>query len=849
MEDSMTAIDPGPAEGNRRFLASVNVYGAGIAGLSAAHELIERGFRVRIIEYDRAIGPDGDEGPAIGGLARNQYVRAPKLLSPRWWEIDADAIWTAEESDDALLPIYFDRQSAELTDEARTSLQRAATAIQRKFGMVGVQISSSARDAKSPKQNRTLGAARAEAIKATLRDALPGMTDEHFAVIEDEALYETSDERGVAMVGIVKVILPGEHGFHFFPGYYRHLFDTMRRTPILDDHGRETTRTVYDNLTVAPDQSFAVESPQPTSPDESQDYLQVAMRLQRYLVTSPARRAAELEDISWWQYLQGWNPATGVPLYIYSPAFAQNVKFSGRVLAAFDAEWGDARTNGDTYIQLQMNTWTGGKTFDGILNGGETDAWFLPWRRYLESRGVTFVNARLQGFEVEGGVLRAMVTPWGADTAVADDDADYFISATDVASAETVTSKLPAIGVPGSLRGYTTIVAPFPPLMGEADPAWAREKIVRDPLTQPGLRYWDRLQTLSGIQYFFANEFKLVSGYMYFTDAPWALSSINPQQFWTHRPTLETDGYVSVMSVDIGDWRAPSRTPTLLGRTAWNCTEEEIAREVWRQVTTSLLRNTPDLILPQPVWYNVDQNIVFGKPPSGTPRKNHTPYQIPIVGDWKRRPVGDPWDPTPTLTNLNGPIAKLPSGVTQAKHGGYLVHWDKLVFAGTYMRTFTRMTTMESANESARHAVNAVIDHLVDKRYWTEVVARVAPATANAGEPNLNSNFTREFPRPSPVGDYCRIWNPEENELPSASAARDEDAIRFACGLPHIWDVLGIELPASTASYQRAILKGWWPPPFDPDAAARVAAAMPTTESLFESLARIRQTLEDSSHE
>jgi hypothetical protein len=156
---------------------------------------------------------------------------------------------------------------------------------------------------------------------------------------------------------------------------------------------------------------------------------------------------------------------------------------------------------------------------------------------------------------------------------------------------------------------------------------------------------------------------------------------------------------------------------------------------------------------------------------------------------------------------------------------------------------------MESANESARHAVNAVIDHLVDKRYWTEIVARVAPATANAGEPNLNSNFTREFPRPSPVGDYCRIWNPEENELPSASAARDEDAIRFACGLPHIWDVLGIELPASTASYQRAILKGWWPPPLDPDAAARVAAAMPTTESLFESLARIRQTLEDSSHE
>ena len=38
--------------------------------------------------------------------------------------------------------------------------------------------------------------------------------------------------------------LPGEHGFRFFPGFYRHLPDTMRRIQYRD-------RTVFDNLVVA----------------------------------------------------------------------------------------------------------------------------------------------------------------------------------------------------------------------------------------------------------------------------------------------------------------------------------------------------------------------------------------------------------------------------------------------------------------------------------------------------------------------------------------------------------------------------------------------------------------------
>src|ERR1051326_7252165 len=39
--------------------------------------------------------------------------------------------------------------------------------------------------------------------------------------------------------------LPGEHGFRFFPGFYKHVTDTMRRIPY-GAHGN-----AFDNLAVA----------------------------------------------------------------------------------------------------------------------------------------------------------------------------------------------------------------------------------------------------------------------------------------------------------------------------------------------------------------------------------------------------------------------------------------------------------------------------------------------------------------------------------------------------------------------------------------------------------------------
>src|SRR5262249_37168394 len=140
-----------------------------------------------------------------------------------------------------------------------------------------------------------------------------------------------------------------------------------------------------------------------------------------------------------------------------------------------------------------------------------------------------------------------------------------------------------------------------------------------------GEEEWDRFQTLSGIQFFFDTEFQVLSGHVYYSNSDWGLSSINQTGLWLERPGLDEPGYNSIMSVDIGDWRVRSRE---IGKCALECTREELAREVWRQVTAELAasmsdQNIGDLTFPQPKWYSVDKFITFAELEFDGKREQH----------------------------------------------------------------------------------------------------------------------------------------------------------------------------------------------------------------------------------
>ena len=72
------------------------------------------------------------------------------------------------------------------------------------------------------------------------------------------------------------------------------------------------------------------------------------------------------------------------------------------------------------------------------------------------------------------------------------------------------------------------------------------------------------------------------------------------------------------------------------------------------------------------------------------------------------------------------------------------------------MQTYTRITTMEAANESGRHAVNAILKH---------------------------SQF---------LGEPCATFDPEACEPPDLKFLVELDRRLQALGLPHLVDILDL---------------------------------------------------------
>lgn len=474
--------------------------------------------------------------------------------------------------------------------------------------------------------------------------------------VVDEGTDTSGHELASGALGPIEHRLPGEHGFRFFPGFYKHVVDTMRRTPSFDgrkaaDHLAPTTRIGFTQYAKP---MFVAPSVFPLTPGDAgallrdillmfepitdltpDDLAFFGARVWQILTSCKERRFGEYERTSWWDFAGAESRSAA-----YQKFLAVGIT---RSLVAAKARKASTRTIGDIFVQLVLSIISPtAVASDRVLDGPTNLVWIDPWLAYLESRGVRYVKgAEIEEILFQNGRITGVAVSQQGKRAVA--TGDYYIAALPV-------ERIAPLVSAGMLA---------------ADPALGNLRALAA-----------NVEWMNGIQFYLHRNLPTAHGHVIHIDTEWALTSISQLQFWHDVPPdfFQDSDVHSVISVDVSDWTAPGST----GRAAIDCSREEVVRETWSQLKRSM--NASEELLR-------DDDL-------------HSWFLDPDITKDPARPA-HLTNGEPLLVNLTDTWALRPEATTGIPN---------LFLASDYVRTYTDLATMEGANEAARRAVNGLLD-------------------------------------------------------------------------------------------------------------------------------------------
>lgn len=504
--------------------------------------------------------------------------------------------------------------------------------------------------------------------------------------------------------------LPGEHGFRFFPGFYRNLPDTMRRIPFPGNangvHGnlRSGTEALFARGSGRPDLHFPLRrvttppAPGDLTPSWIRDQIlsvlglathlpaneaaYFADRLLVHLTSCDARREDQWEKVAWWDFIRAGEMSREYQVLL---GIGQT-----RNLVATRAEIASTRTVGRVIIEALLLWGLLGRGMDGdadidrVLNAPTSEAWIDPWETYLRSLGVEFVL---------GTEVREVVYGGGRVTGVR-------VAARDGSRQRTITADHYVSALPVEHARVT-----WGPALRAADPQLGR---------------CDALKTdwMTGVMFYLRTPTPVVHGHINCLDSPWAVTGIGQTQFWDVRDFSRDygDGQAhECLSTIISEWDKPG---ILNGKTARECTKDEIVAELWAQLKDGLNDSGKTTLRDEDLlgWFMDPAVTGLGGP--------------------------DPQNREQLLIHPTGTLYHRPSARTAVPN---------FFLAGDYVRTDVDLATMEGANESARRAVNALLD------------------ADNSG------------------AGRCHIW--ELFRPPEMEPLKRVDEVRYRLGLPNTFDL------------------------------------------------------------
>jgi uncharacterized protein with NAD-binding domain and iron-sulfur cluster len=450
--------------------------------------------------------------------------------------------------------------------------------------------------------------------------------------------------------------LPGEHGFRVFFGFYQNTVDTLRRIPF-----ESNPQGAFDNLVALPqlmfardggrrDLAVAIGSPDPSAytPQEILDLIVgvlletklpadgvawFANRLVIYLSSCDARRAGQWENETWTDFTR-------------ADRYGEDYR---RILVRGFSEMLVASKPSTTSANLPCHVleWVIynllGRNSNGplvrALNRPTNEVFIDPWVAVLRGLGIDLRNHHeLKGFEMRRGRIMGarMRSAHGASTV----RADWYVCALPVERARRMWS----------------------PAIIAADPHLARMQ---------------RLDTawMNGVKFFLRARTPITKGTISCIDSPWGIAGATQGQFWpVDFAATYGDGRAhDCLSVVICNWTAPG---ILYGKSARDCTPDELVREVWEQCKRHV-NDSGQAVL-------TDDLLISSDIDPGMLRRHgrlvsDDPLAMPSAGQGPDRP-----DVTTAIPNL--------------------------LLAGDYLKSEREVANMDAASYNARRAVNAILD-------------------------------------------------------------------------------------------------------------------------------------------
>jgi 15-cis-phytoene desaturase len=495
----------------------------------------------------------------------------------------------------------------------------------------------------------------------------------------DVVLFERHDicggkARSMKNTAVGRNDLPGEHGFRFFPGFYWHLSDTMRRIKV------GAGRTAFDNLVLAQDIAIAQDTnpPKPLfligakKPKTLLEWLAAFRELVEnpslgisvaegklfvhkvlcFVGSGPTRRLKEFEGTSWWDYIEAQTKSAQ-----YKAILARGLSQS---LVAMKPEKASALTVGTMLVQILFKI-IEGNSADRVLNAPTNEAWIDPWVaqlrlnpkvKILNNQTVTQIDYDAAKNRVTG--VTVMDTTTNVSQTVGG-PGDFFLSA------------LPVDVVKENATLFPT--------------AFKRAAGLSRPVSSGVDAGVDSLDTewMTGVLFYMNRDVSAAKGHVIYSHSNWALTSITQHQFWRNDypwSGLGNGQVKDILSTIISDWDTPGNK--VVTTSAKLSKRQQIFDETWAQLK--------------------DHLALAGNGAIKDSDRVHEPFIDPAIKFNSNDDVVA--NEETLLVNTKNSRQHRPPAHTNIPN---------FFVASDYVLTETDLACMEAANEAARQAVNAVL--------------------------------------------------------------------------------------------------------------------------------------------